>query len=361
MWLVGRGSETHPYRHPDVWAVLLTLAVTAPIAWRRRRPAAVMVFVTTAAWIYMLANYPNGLGWPAMLFAIYSFACHRRRRTDLWPVVIWGVEIALFAPVAFHRNSLASVAGLVAVSAVAWVAGDAIRARRVEHEQLRERAGRSGREREERARQALADERTRIARELHDVVAHALGVVVMQAAGARRLSHLDDRRSREVLANIEQTGRQAFGEMRRLVNILRDEQQEAAVVPQPALTDLAALAGQFRPAGLVVNIDMDGRPVPLPAGVELSAYRIIQEALTNTLKHGHAARARVRLGWSPACLDIEVIDDGTGGDPVATADGSGHGLVGMRERVQLYGGCLEAGPGGDGGYRVHAQLPLVSR
>ncbi len=238
----------------------------------------------------------------------------------------------------------------------AWAAGDAFRSRRAELEALRDRAARAEREREERAARAVADEQARIARELHDVLAHNVSVVVVQAAAAQDVFDAHPERAREALRSIETTGREAMGELRRLLGVVRRD--DAAYRPQPGLGRLDELVEQVRAGGLSVAMRIEGAPRPLPAGVDLSAYRIVQEALTNTLRHAGATRAEVAVRYEPEAVVLEVRDDGVGaGEAVAGSGGSGHGLVGMRERAALTGGSLEAGPAPGGGFRVHARLP----
>jgi signal transduction histidine kinase len=225
------------------------------------------------------------------------------------------------------------------------------------------RAGRleARREREARARAAVAEERARIARDFHDVVSQALGVIVMQAGGAGSMAELTDSDARAVLRTIEETGRHAFAEMRSLVTLLRTDDDAINHNPQPTAAEIPALVARLSEAGLDVVLKVDGDARSVPAGVGVSAYRIVQESLTNALKHADAAHVIVRLAWSPGCLRIEVTDDGGGASvPGRTVAGpiGGTGLIGMRERVALVGGQIEAGPLPDGGYRVAAQLPF---
>ena len=200
----------------------------------------------------------------------------------------------------------------------------------------------------------MADERARIARELHDVIAHSVTVMTVQAGAARMLLPGDPQRAVEPLLAVEETGHQALAEMRRLLGILREVDGQPVLAPQPGLKDLTRLAVAVREAGLPVEMAVEGTPRPLPAGIELAAYRILQEALTNTLKHAGAARAHVTVRYAPEAVFLEVCDDGR----VPPADGHGHGLVGMRERATLYGGELDAGPLPGGGYAVRARLPI---
>jgi signal transduction histidine kinase len=236
----------------------------------------------------------------------------------------------------------------------AWGVGYALRGRQLQASALADRADRVERERVAQAQAAVAAERARMARELHDVVAHSLSVMVVQAQAAERVLEGEQPSAREALAAIDSTGRQALVEMRRLVGILRDD-RELALAPQPGLGQLDVLLEQVREAGLPVALAVEGEPRPLAPAVDLSAYRIVQEALTNALKHAGPARASVAVRYRAADVELEVTDDGHG--PL-DGHGGGHGLVGMRERVALYGGVLESGARNGRGFRVRARLPL---
>ena len=352
LWLVSWSKTAH-YRAPDAGAVLLTLAIVVPLLWRRQRPGLVLVISGTALLGYDAAGYPSGLAWLACYWAVYSYAVHRRRRDAYWPLAVWvAAVVAHLALPARGSNAAQTALIFLGVTAVVWLRGDAVRTGALEAE----------RERQMRARQAVADERARIARELHDVVSQALGVIVMQAGGAGSVPVLEEPAARAVLATIEQTGRQAFAEMRRLVGVLRDDDEAAVLAPQPTIAEIPALLARLASAGLEVDLEVEGTRREAPAGVELSVYRIVQEALTNTLKHSGAGHATVRLSWSQDRLDVGVSDDGPAAGaavpPPVHADSGGKGLVGMRERVMLFGGELEAGPTPHGGYRVAARFPL---
>jgi len=208
----------------------------------------------------------------------------------------------------------------------------------------------------------VADERARIARELHDMVGHALNLIVIQAGGAQRAFESRPELARQSLASIESAGRQALSDMERMLGILRvAEGRDQTLSPQPGLSQIDSLAAQVSEAGLPVEVSVEGRPAELPSSVDLSAYRIVQEALTNSLKHAGASRARVAIRYLPDSLDLEVTDDGRGvSERGPSGDKEGRGLVGMRERVALFGGELSVGPLPEGGYRVHARLPLRS-
>jgi signal transduction histidine kinase len=352
LWLVSWQPARY-YRAPDVGGVLLTLAVVVPLAWRRQRPDLVLLISGVALLGYDAVGYRSGLAWLACYWAVYSYACHRRTPDGYWPLAAWvAVIVAHLALPAHHDSKDQTALVFLGFTAFVWIRGDAVRSGMLE----------AAREREVRAAHAVADERTRIARELHDVVSQALGVIVMQAGGAGAVPGLGEEEAKAVLSTIEQTGRQAFAEMRRLVGVLRDEDEAAALAPQPTTGEIPALIAGLAGAGLEVDLEIEGSQREVPAGVELSAFRIVQEALTNTLKHAGTGHATVRLVWSADRLDVEVSDDGPAADGAVPAqvhpDSGGKGLVGMRERVMLFGGELEAGPVPDGGYRVAARLPL---
>ncbi len=282
----------------------------------------------------------------AQILAVYSVAAHAERRPALIGLLVSWVALLAAEPGDFVVMGPAW-AGI-------WLAGRLVRAREQDARRLRELAEALERERVEEARLAVAEERTRIARELHDVVAHAMSTIVLEA-GAERVNLDEDQTSaRQALHSIERTGRQALAEMRRLVGVLRTENDEPELLPQPSLTHLDLLIEQVGRAGLAVELHVVGEPVQLAPGLDISAYRIVQEALTNVLKHGGDARATVVVAYGDRTLEIEIADDGRGGTP----DGSGHGIVGLRERVALFGGSLEAGGRKGGGFAVRAQMPL---
>jgi signal transduction histidine kinase len=238
---------------------------------------------------------------------------------------------------------------------VAWVAGYALRERAEQAEAAEERAVHAEREREAATRVAVAEERARIARELHDIVAHAVSVMVLQVGAVRHKLPDALAEDRDALRGVERAGRTALAEMRRLLAAMRREGDEAELLPQPGLDGLDSLLGEIGRAGLPVELHVDGDPVPLPRGIDLSAYRIVQEGLTNALKHAHASDADVTVRYRPDELEIEVRDNGHGS---ATSDGLGHGLIGVRERVKIYGGEMTAGAATEGGFVLSTRLPL---
>jgi len=239
--------------------------------------------------------------------------------------------------------------------ALAWLVGHALEERSDRTEEAERRAERAEREREAAARIAVAEERTRIARELHDVVAHAVSVMVLRVGAVRHRMPEADVENRDALKDVEQAGRTALTEMRRLLGAMRGADKSAELVPHPGLGELDGLVDEVRGTGLGVTVRMSGAPVDLPAALDLSAYRIVQEALTNTLKHAQASHAAVALRYCGDALEIEVHDDGRGGD---SGDEPGHGLVGIRERVKIYGGQMSAGPAPEGGFTVSIRMPI---
>jgi signal transduction histidine kinase len=239
---------------------------------------------------------------------------------------------------------------------VAWLAGRGLRTRARLTEELHEAAARAQEEHELQIARAAADERRRIAREMHDVVAHSVSVMVVQAGGARRILERDPRRAVEAAAHIEDVGRAALAEMRRLLGMMHHGDEDAGRMPQPTLRELDGLIARSRAAGLPVTLTVEGAPQPLPPGKDLAAYRVVQEALTNAIKHAGAAPTSVTVRWEPSTLELEIVD--RGGTAMNSANGSGHGLVGMEERMRLYDGSVHAGPADGGGFAVIARMPL---
>jgi len=239
--------------------------------------------------------------------------------------------------------------------ALGWLVGYALRERTERTEIAEERAAQAVRDQETAARIAVAEERGRIARELHDVVAHAVSVMVLQVGAVRHRMPVSDAEDREALRKVEAVGRTALAEMRRLLGAMRRDDEHPELVPHPGLGELDQLLDQVRAAGLDVALQIRGEPVELPPGLDLSAYRIVQEALTNTLKHAHTARAEIELRYGANDLRIEVRDNGSG---PSTGDRPGHGLVGIRERVKVFGGDMSTSGGTDGGFVLRARLPL---
>jgi signal transduction histidine kinase len=239
--------------------------------------------------------------------------------------------------------------------AISWLAGFTLRERVLQAEAAEDRAARAERERDMVARIAVAEERARVARELHDIVAHAISVMVLQVGAVRHGLPATLATQSDALRGVERVGRTALTEMRRLLAAIRPEGEAAELVPQPGLQNLQALLGEIGRAGLPASMQVHGEPVPLPQTLDLFAYRIAQEGLTNALKHARAHQAELTLDYQPGALQIEVRDDGVG---AAAADGLGRGLVGVHERVKIYGGEMSAGPAPSGGFVLTARLPI---
>jgi signal transduction histidine kinase len=242
--------------------------------------------------------------------------------------------------------------------AICWFAGFMLRGTTDQAQAAEARAIVAERDREADALRAVVEERTRIARELHDIVGHSVSVMTVQTSGVRRLLRPEQEQEREALLAVETTGREALAEMRRVVGTLRDPGGGPVLAPQPSLSRVDALVARARETGLPVDLEIEGEPVSLPAGLDLTAYRLVQEGLTNAINHAAAAHAEVHVRYDDAHVEIEVSDDGRGTSSDAPSNGGGHGLVGMRERVSIYGGELEAGPRPEGGFRLRARLPV---
>lgn len=335
--------------------LLAIVLASIPLVWRRRAPLAVVGLVIVGIAADGLSDVPGtplGVGIGAMV-ATYSVAAYAPAKAAAAGLALVLATVLIRDVRDPQLNDTDVPLDLLLFGAI-WAIGWAMGRRKRRADELERRATWLERDREEKARAAVADERARIARELHDVVAHAISVMVVQVQAAQRVLDGEQASARESLAAVEKTGRQALVEMRRLLGVLRKEDRELALAPRPSLTQLDALVSQFREAGLPVELHVDGEPVSLSVGVELSAYRIVQEALTNALKHAGPARARVIVRYLPHALEVEISDNGRG--PVDGAAG-GHGLVGMRERAALVGGALESGPANDRGYVVRASLP----
>jgi signal transduction histidine kinase len=329
---------------------LVTVAVgglvTVSVAVRRRFPVAVgfgvqAALVVTGVFVALPVG-PVTIAWFCVLYALAVWASPR------WFVVgVVFFVVTDMAPAVVRQDGVGTVAAFTAGAVVVMVL-----VRRVVGDRDR-RLGLAERERELAKREAVIAERARIARELHDVIAHHVSMMVVQAGAERRVLDAGNESTREVLTTIERVGRGALTEMRRLVGMLRDG--EDALAPQPGIGDLASLVAQMRSAGLEVDLKMEGESRDIPVGIDLSAYRIVQEGLTNALKHAGHARTTVRVAYGVDSLELEIADDG---DPASVElDRGGHGLVGMRERVALYGGTLDAGRRPAGGFAVRVLLP----
>jgi signal transduction histidine kinase len=358
--IIGRDSPGAPST-PLWFEVPAVAALVLPLFARRRfpfaAPAAYWLIATALSFVdgllipFMVSLFPIGL---ASAFLLGNLRDVRKGWLGL-AIVLGGITTVvnnvpghltaelLFIPVDFG---------------IAWAAGFALRERAEKAEAAEMRAAQAEREREAAARVAVAEERSRIARELHDIVAHAVSVMVLQVGAVRHKLPADLAEDKDALTGVERAGRRALTEMRRLLAAMRGEGEEAELVPQPGLDGLDSLLAEINRAGLPVELHVDGDPVPLPRGIDLSAYRIVQEGLTNALKHAHASDADVTVRYLPDELEIEIRDNGQGS---STTDGLGHGLVGVRERVKIYGGEMSAGTANGGGFVLSTRLPLDER
>jgi signal transduction histidine kinase len=340
----------------------LALVHTLPLAARRRFPGAVLALgVASGLAVAALGLSPIVLG-VAILVAVYSVAAYGTR----W-VSLAGLAAAELGSVAVQltpgRFQAPTVVSNALVIGAAWLLGYFVGVRRAYTVRLEERTAELEQAREELARRAVTKERLRLARELHDVVAHAMSVIAVQSGVGAHVASTQPEEAAKALSAIEATSRAALEELRRLLGVLRqDSEPQGDLTPVPGLADLDSLLAEVSKAGLGVRLRVEGTPSPLPAGVDLSAYRIVQEALTNVVKHAGPARAQVTVGYRDQEVTLEVTDDGRGVGALAGDGraGVGHGLIGMRERVAAFDGDLDAGPRPGGGFRVAARLPLAA-
>jgi signal transduction histidine kinase len=346
-------QETH--RQGPHWAQALAYGLAAAVlVIRRTQPLRCALLVCAVLVVEFAAvGSPEGMGVALIpMVAAYSVAIREDRRralTGLAAIAGLGVAWLAFDPLTVRPIQYVQGSSWLLLWLVAWLLGAYLRARSLVQQGL-------VREREERALTAVAEERNRIARELHDVVGHSVSVMTVQASAVRRLMRPDQEKERAALETVEAAGREALTEMRRMVGVLRSGDVAPNLAPPPTLGQLGGLADNFRRAGLDVVLETDGTPVPLPPGLDLTAYRLVQEALTNTLRHAHATRAVVHVGYCDEALRISVRDDGEGPDGAPP----GTGLLGMRERVGVYGGTLVTGAADGGGFELRADLPLAA-
>jgi signal transduction histidine kinase len=352
---------TSSHRHgPVSLDVLATLAMALPLALRRRFPVGVLVVAMAAAVLSEAALTPvSGRVLPIVAVVAYSWSAGRFAPTGR---ALAGLAAALAGLTAIAVIEGASVDNIlfpiVFFGWLPWIAGRMLRHRTALARELAERTARLERDRAEAAWHGIQEERRRLARELHDVVAHSLSVMIIQAGAGRRLAERDPGAAAACAELIERMGRESLAELRRLLGVMRDQREPAAALaPQPSFAHVDELLHEAREAGLSLDVRTTGVPVTLPAGVDLAAYRIVQEALINILKHVGPSRAHLIVRYLPDTLELEVRDDGPG--PSAPAPADGHGLIGMRERTALCGGELYAGRGPAGGWLVHARLPLA--
>jgi signal transduction histidine kinase len=342
---------------PKPFAAVMGLLLTLPLLWRRRAPLTSLLASMAVLLAWTLIAAPQGALLPLLttLVLVFSLAMYSSIRTA---VAGLGVSAAVFAvEVASATNSFGDYVFVEAFLVGSWLAGRAVRARQQRADELFDRTVRLEVEHEKKALEAVANERARIARELHDVISHSVSVMVVQAGAADQVLESDPDQTRRSLRSIQETGRQARIELRRLLGLMRSG-EAPTLAPQPGLAQLETLCEQLRELGLQVDLEVRVERGKLSPGLDLTAYRIVQEALTNALKHGGSGHAQVYVRHDRDALEVEVVNDGR-----ATVDEEhgGFGLIGIRERTALYGGELEHGRSNGGGYRLRARLPLSSR
>jgi len=365
--LTTTSAEPLPGERPaDAFAYAIVIAGSLCLAWRRRQPIVVLALVTAVLitiWLRGHAALLSVLGLPA-LYAVAAHGEHRRRAW--WAMTTACVVILAVAcftvldrPEGFDILQGLSISAFL-VAAIA--AGVLIRNRERIFVDTERRAAAAEADRLAEAERAVVRERSRIAREMHDVVAHAMSVVAVQAAAGREIVHVNPDKAADVFARIESVSRESLTELRRMLGVLRDTgEDDATLSPQPGIADIGTAVEQSSAVGVSTDLVVDGRQRPLAPGIELAAYRIVQEALTNVRKHaGTAASATVHISYGEEALTVEVTDDGRGAATALSAVGAGIGLIGMRERVEIYGGQLTSGPREGGGYAVRAILPVVA-
>jgi signal transduction histidine kinase len=330
--------------HP-LWLVVFSVALTLPLIWRRRSPLAVFAVVAAVAGVQWIADV-KVLADAALLLALYTVAAHESRRRAALAAGVLGLGAVLATARWGADDAFKAFIGLGGLTIAAALLGTSVRQRRVYQSSLEERAA--------------AAERARIAREMHDIVAHSLSVMVALADGASFAAARSPEQSASAMQAVAATGRQALGEMRGLLGVLREHESMGELLPQPGLDEIELLAGQVRAAGLPVAITVEGDVRELPAGAQLTIFRVVQEALTNSLKHaGSDAQALVRLRYDSGGVDVEISDTGAGRRSTSQS-AHGLGLDGMRERAAVYSGTVEAGPLPAGGWRVRTRLAVGS-
>jgi signal transduction histidine kinase len=344
-----------------VEAAFAGVVMSGAVAFRRRRPLeAALVIVTLLA---VQAALADGHKSPiaaslAVLLVFYGLGAFAPEPKSRW-VLGFAVVVTSIGQLTKPGGGISSVAALEVFGLLLpWALGRTVRERALREHGYRELAERLDAGRDLRARTAAHGERARIARELHDVIAHSVSVMVIQAGGARMVMDSSPERAEASLRSVERAGREALAEMRRLLGVLDGDADPRALAPQPGLADIDELLARTRASGLAADLRVDGEAAAVPPALDLCAYRIVQEALTNVIKHAAPARAEVRVRWGPDALELEISDDGRGPGAVNGASG-GHGIAGMRERAGLHGGSIHAGAGPGGGFTVRARLPLI--
>ncbi len=349
-----RGSS-HDRADNGGWlSIVLLAALLAPLVWRRKAPTVVFAIISVVAFVQWNVRHLSAADL-ALLVAFYTVAAYAPWRRVLAAATVMEVGAVLaavrFAPPGTGQWAWILISGMITA---AGVIGYNIRTRRAYLAALEDRADRAERERDQQAQIAAAAERARIAREMHDVVAHNIAVMIALSDGAAYTTERDPAQATAIMGQVSDAGRSALAEMRRLLGVMRDSAQTAEHTPQPAMSDLDDLLTAVRSAGVLARLTVSGSAFPLPPSAQLAVYRIVQEALTNTLKHARATTAQVRLRYGAGTLDLEIVDNGTSTD--AGSASGGHGITGMRERAAVFGGEIEAGPYAGGGWRIRTTL-----
>ena len=357
---IGLEQWLNPAVAPRWAAVPTELVVALALAWRRSYPLAVTVIAASGLAFMSVAGVPIQeplIPLTTVIIAVYSLVVYAPSGRVFAGLV--AVSIGLAVAVVSQNKGLGNYAfGAFFVAASVFI-GRLVRVRKDDALEYERRAQQLEWERGEQVRLAAEEERRRIARELHDVITHSISVMVVQAGAAEEMLRSDPEQALGPVRSIQETGRDALAEMGRLLGVLREGGDEIGLAPQPSLSDLEALIEDAQAAGVAVMLNIEGEPRSIPPGVELSAYRIVQEALTNTRRHARQARVEVTVRYAAEALEVVVVDDGNGGEEPGDASMSGYGLVGMGERVAVVGGSLDVGPLPGGGFGVHARLPLV--
>lgn len=339
-------------------AVGIAVAMTAPLAWRRRSPLVVLSVVIVSVIGYVLAGGRSSdhiFFVLALILAVFSAGYYLRGAPAIVGAAV--AVLGLSTGVTLEDGRLGNYVFATVLVSGAWVPGRILQTRKITVERLEEHAVRLEREASERVAVALVEERARIARELHDVVAHGVSIMVVQAAAAQQILGASPESAHAALETIRRSGRESLADMRRIVSVLRTGAVDLELAPVPTLERVDTLVDELRRSGVAVTLRVEGDRRTLPAGVGLAAYRVVQEALTNVLTHADAGAACVAIAYRRDELEIRIEDEGRG---AAAVRSEGHGLIGMRERVALYGGRFEAGPRVEGGFAVRATLPLAS-
>jgi signal transduction histidine kinase len=341
-----------------VLAVTVVVANNLALFWRRRYPWGVLSVNLTTALVLVAIGLPLVILHLAPLIALYSLSSNTTRDRSVWGLGAAIVVLFIAEAASGFAETWDTVAGNVVGLFSAWLFGTFVFSRQLYMSQLEVRTRELEEARDELANRIVTEERLRIARELHDVVAHSLSLIAVQSGVGAHVIEQQPQQAKRALQEVENTSRQALDEMRRLLGVLRSD-EVANLDPVPGLDGLPSLVKQVSAAGPKIELQVHGERQPLPPSVDLTAFRIAQESLTNVVKHAHATEARTVLTYTPNRLVIEIVDNGSA--PPRNSPDGGHGLAGMRERVAMFGGSLEAGPLRDGGFRVHAELPLTKQ